>query len=99
MKIEELKNKNGNFIIFKHSVTCPTSSTAKREVEKYKSRSDSLEVVTIIVQDNPSLKMQISELYGVKHESPQILVIKNKECIDNFSHFDITEENIKKSIR
>jgi hypothetical protein len=43
---------------------------------------------------NRSLSNLIAEKFNVFHESPQILIIKNRECILDESHLSITIEVI-----
>jgi bacillithiol system protein YtxJ len=40
----------------------------------------------------------ISEKLNVHHESPQLLLIRNRACIYDASHFDISVEELKESI-
>jgi len=37
-----------------------------------------------------NLSDQIAETFSVHHESPQVLLIENGECIYEASHFDIS---------
>ena len=83
--------KEGKFIIFKDSPTCPISAKAREEVAQYKG---DLEIITVDVLSEKELKMEIAEKYGVEHESPQILVIDGQKCIADFSHYDITAEKL-----
>ena len=38
---------------------------------------------------------EVAERFAVHHESPQILLIKDGECVLDASHLDITVEEIK----
>lgn len=40
----------------------------------------------------------IAEKFSVHHESPQVLLIKDGECIYDASHMDISVEELKESI-
>ena len=82
--------KKGKFIIFKHSPICNLSETAKIAVNKYLNTKKHLEVIEINVISESDLKMEITEKYKIKHESPQILLINNQKCVDNFDHMEIT---------
>ncbi|RMG82686.1 MAG: DUF2847 family protein, partial [Bacteroidetes bacterium] len=37
----------------------------------------------------------VSEILSVKHESPQILLVKNKKCVYHASHNSIRPEEIE----
>lgn len=41
---------------------------------------------------------ELAERFSVHHESPQILLIKNGECILDASHLDISIEEIREMI-
>lgn len=82
-------------IIFKHSTRCSISDMAKGRLER---GSNDLELMAevhyldlIRYRDTSNF---IAELLNVKHESPQILVIRNGECILEQSHYDIRPEEI-----
>lgn len=45
-----------------------------------------------------SLSNQIAEDFAVYHESPQVLIIKNEECIYDESHSGIQVDEISKQI-
>ncbi len=77
-------------ILYKHSTSCPTSWSAKREVERFLNRSMGTPVYVVDVIKNRSLSMQIAEDLGVKHESPQAILIRSGEVVAHVSHRQIT---------
>jgi len=88
------ESKNHVVMILKHSNICPISTSAKHEVDKYlvEHRKN---VYFVIVQRQRDLSNQIAEILGVKHESPQLLFVKNGVVVHVLNHDDITQENIK----
>lgn len=92
-QITDIKNKAGYSLIFKHSTRCSISMMAKKRVEM-----DTDEVpseVTPFFLDliaHRDLSNQIAEVFQVHHESPQLLLIKDGECILDQSHGDISIE-------
>ncbi|WP_028548254.1 bacillithiol system redox-active protein YtxJ [Paenibacillus sp. UNC451MF] len=87
---------NKPIVLLKHSTACPVSFNALKEYEAYlqnKPNSDVDYVLVKVIESRP-VSNQIAEDTGVKHASPQILYIKNKETIWNTSHWAITEEHI-----
>ena len=86
------------YIIFKHSITCPISAAAKKEVDKFVEKHDELPVYVLIVQTHADLKLEIADHFGVKHESPQILVIKNGTVLGHRNHSDITAFTIEQAM-
>jgi bacillithiol system protein YtxJ len=87
------KSKTKPQVIFKHSTRCHISSTAKTRLE----RSEEPNTVDFHYLDLlafRSLSAKISEDLNVHHESPQVLLIKNAECIYDESHLAILMDDI-----
>lgn len=82
-------------ILFKHSTRCPVSAMAKRTLEHDK---DLIPEDTIIYYLDliayREISNAIAEMWGVKHESPQLLIIQGKKNIYNASHSDIEMRDI-----
>lgn len=80
-------------VIFKHSTRCSISSMAKARLE----RALVPEGLTFYYLDliaYRAISNKIAETYHVPHESPQVLVIRNGECIYNESHSGILMDEI-----
>lgn len=96
--IEELdslieKSNEQPVILFKHSTTCPISHGVHREV----ANADA-DINLIIVQTARSVSNHITEKTGVRHESPQAIVLKNGEVVYHASHYDITADDLENSL-
>ena len=88
--INQLNNINSdNYIIFKHSNTCGISLHAYDQITEFLALNK-IDTYMVIVQDNRDLSDFISKKYGIKHESPQVILIKNGAVEDTKSHYDIT---------
>jgi bacillithiol system protein YtxJ len=84
-------------VVFKHSTTCPVSANAYEEFTKYlehDSGSDTDYVLVKVIESRP-VSNQIAEDVAVKHESPQIIMIKNKEKYWSATHWAITEAHMR----
>jgi bacillithiol system protein YtxJ len=95
--IKEL-SKTRPQVIFKHSTRCSISSMAKSRLE----RSEQPETGDFYFLDlikYRSLSDKIAEDFAVTHESPQILVIKNTECVYEESHSGIVMDEIAEQMR
>ena len=84
-------------VILKHSTTCPVSASALDEFEQYlhKQPAEKVEYVMVKVIESRPVSNQIAVDTGVKHASPQILYVKNKEVIWNASHWSVTAKHIE----
>lgn len=91
--IKEQSTKQ-SIVIFKHSVRCSTSIMIKNRLE----RQELPEGISFYYLDlirYRDISNKIAADFAVYHESPQVLVIKNGECIYDESHMAITMEDIK----
>ena len=85
--------------IFKHSTTCPISSMAQsRLVGSWDISESEIIPYHLDLLRNRSLSVLIAETFQVVHESPQVLLIKNGECIYETSHLDINTPELKEAL-
>lgn len=80
-------------VIFKHSTRCSISTMAKGRLE----RAMAPEHIAFYYLDlirYRSVSNKIAEDFGVHHESPQVLLIRNGACIYDESHNGISMEEI-----
>jgi bacillithiol system protein YtxJ len=80
-------------VIFKHSTRCSISNVAKNRLERsFQPGEIDFHYLDLIKYRQISNK--IAEEFNVFHESPQILVIKNGECVYDESHSGIDMQEI-----
>lgn len=92
-QVQEIKQQKGYSIIFKHSIRCSISLMAKRRLEMDKDHlPEELPVYFLDLIRYRDISNQIAEDFQVHHESPQLLVIKDGECILDQSHGHISME-------
>lgn len=91
------KSKTAGQVIFKHSTRCPTSSVAKNRLEKNQAPSN-IDFYYLDLISYRSISNKIAEEFMVHHESPQILIIKNGDCIYEESHLGIDMAEIVKQV-
>ncbi len=80
-------------VIFKHSTRCSISSMAKSRLDKADT-SPSVDFNYLDLISYRSLSNKIADDLNVSHESPQVLLIKNGECIYDESHSGIRIDDI-----
>ncbi len=93
-QLEAIRNNpEQTYIIFKHSTRCPVSGMAKRNIE-YTSTPvpDDITLYFLDLIAFREISNAIAEWWGIKHESPQLLLIKGDQCIYHASHSDIDME-------
>lgn len=80
-------------IIFKHSTRCSISNMAKGRLERNFSPSE-IEFYYLDLLQHRNISAMIAEQFNVHHESPQVLLIKNGECVYDESHNGIDMQEI-----
>ncbi len=86
-------------LIFKHSTRCSTSLMVLKMLEReWNISNEILPIYFLDLLNHRSTSSEIANLYDVRHESPQVLIIKNGVCIYNASHSDVSAENIQRAI-
>ena len=83
-------------VIFKHSTRCSISTIAKNRIDKVDSTDIDFNYLDLIA--HRSLSNLIAQKFNVHHESPQVLLIKNGECIFDESHNSIYFQDIVEAL-
>ena len=81
-------------LLFKHSNACPISSRAYREMQGVRTP-----VSIVVVQKSRDVSREVEQRTGVRHETPQALVLRNGRAVWNASHFDITSDVVEQAVR
>ena len=81
-------------VIFKHSTTCPISSAAYQEMSQYGG-----DISLLVVQSARELSRAVETRTGVRHESPQALVLRNGQAVWNASHWKIRRDTVERAVR
>lgn len=103
-QLEEINQKSfgtqiKGILLFKHSTRCSISSMALSRLERsWKFSNDIVPAFNLDLLQHPSVSSKIAELFNVRHESPQVLIIKNGKCIYNVSHSAITAADIESAL-
>lgn len=87
-------------VIFKHSTSCSISAMALNRLERSWNDSEMSEVKPYLLDllSHRDISNAVAGKFGIEHKSPQILVIKNKECIYNDSHMGISYQSLKEEV-
>ena len=88
------KSNDQPVILFKHSTTCPISAGVYQEI----SNADA-DINLIVVQHARDVSAALAEKTGIRHESPQAIVLKNGEVVYHASHYDVTAQEVEASCK
>jgi bacillithiol system protein YtxJ len=85
--------------ILKHSTTCSISAMAKYRLEDdWDFEPTALEPYLLDLLSHRAISNQLAEVFQVHHESPQVLLIVNGECIFDTSHLDISVSELQEAL-
>jgi bacillithiol system protein YtxJ len=88
------RSKTKPQVIFKHSIRCGISSMALSRLERtYSPVNADFYLLDII--SYRSISNKIASAFDVSHESPQVLVIINEQCVYDESHSGINMNEIE----
>jgi bacillithiol system protein YtxJ len=86
-------------LLFKHSLTCGTSAYAREEVDVvFADGGVPVDACVVHVQTGRALCSAIADRFGIRHESPQLLLISNGQVVWHASHFRITRHDITAAV-
>ncbi|HEU4575831.1 MAG TPA: bacillithiol system redox-active protein YtxJ [Chitinophagaceae bacterium] len=91
------KSQNKPQVIFKHSSRCSISSVAFSRMQSIKCSCES-DFYFLDILSYRSISDKVAEVFKVEHQSPQVLVIMNGECIFTESHLGISAHEIVEQI-
>ncbi|MCU6712237.1 bacillithiol system redox-active protein YtxJ [Paenibacillus sp. J5C_2022] len=88
-------------VVFKHSTQCNVSADAYGVYSDHLQASPSADVDYLFVKviESRPVSNRIAEDTGIKHASPQLLYIKNKEVVASTSHWHITDAFISEMLQ
>lgn len=91
--IKEL-SKSKPQVIYKHSTRCSISSVVKNRLERGTTPAN-VDFYYLDLIRHRDISNKIAEDFAVYHESPQVLLIRNGECVYDESHSGITMDEIE----
>lgn len=101
-QIEDIKtlSKDKPVLIFKHSTRCSISSMSlDRLVRKWQdSDNEKIEPYFLDLIADRAISDEVARVFGVPHQSPQVLVIKDEKVSFDASHYSISYPDIMKLV-
>lgn len=95
VNLEEISKNDTPTIIIKHSNRCSISSMAlDRLLTIEQELNTASKVVFLDVLANRLVARKITDDLGIRHESPQVIIISNGQVVYNQSHMSIRPTEI-----
>lgn len=86
-------------LIFKHSRSCGTSAQALDELDAHLNDTPTEARYAIVtVQTHRDIATAIARTLGVRHETPQALLIRNGRVVWSASHYRVTADAVAAAI-
>ena len=82
--------------LLKHSIACPISARGQMEFVGLEDDDDP-ELYAVVVQYARDVSNYLAEALGVKHETPQVILIKDGEAAHVKSHYDIQTDELREA--
>ncbi len=85
-------------VIFKHSTRCSVSRFALKQFENEFDLGDKIDAYFLDLLEHRAISNEIASRFGVYHQSPQLLLIKDGKSVYDVSHSDIDAEELKEKL-
>ncbi len=90
-------SKDKLMVIFKHSTSCPISKMAFKRFQKEADfDTEQVDLFYVGVIDDREVSNAIASHYGVMHQSPQLIIIKEGDVIHHASHSAIVPSSVNR---
>ena len=97
-ELEEICSRK-KVLIFKNSPSCGISRHARGHLENYAANCDCpVEIYIVDVINERPLSKKIETITGIRHESPQAILLENGTVTWHDSHYHITAQEIKQAV-
>lgn len=85
-------------VIYKHSSTCGISRMVLNMFTESYDMDLDIDLYFLTIQSHRDVSNDIEDKFGVRHESPQLLIIKNEEVVFHTSHGAISDTDLTKYV-
>lgn len=97
-QLEQLKTQSDEqpVLIFKHSTRCSISRFALKQFENEFDLQDKIAPYFLDLLNHRDISNEIALQFNVQHQSPQLLILKNRVVVYYTSHENIDATELKK---
>ncbi len=87
-------------LLFKHSYTCGISAEALDELITHLGEENAtVQYAMVTVQTHREVSNAVSTKLGIRHETPQALLVRHGRVIWSASHFRVNADSLSKALR
>ena len=84
--------QDGDAVVLKHGARCPISAAARAAVSEFSKAHPDVPVYGVEVTGRRELSDVVADRFGVRHESPQVFVVRHGRPVWHAMHYDITAD-------
>jgi bacillithiol system protein YtxJ len=98
---EQIKQEAGEKKVFilKHSLICPVSFIALEEFQKFSDNNPEADCYLLKIQEIRELSNYIAQDTGVRHESPQALMLSDGKAVWSKNHYGVSEAKLQEAYK
>jgi bacillithiol system protein YtxJ len=98
--LEELLKRSHSepVLLFKHSTQCSRSAGVIEDFEAFERKNPGFPCGLNLVIEHREVSDEIEDRFGIRHESPQAILVFNEKPTWHASHWKITEDSIKTAV-
>ena len=87
-------------VIFKHSTRCGISRMVRNNFERNYDlpKDEKVKLYLLDLLANRDVSSEVAKKFGVRHESPQIIILRDREVVHHASHQGIELQDVKSQI-
>ena len=87
-------------LLFKHSYTCGVSAEALDELRAHidESSPEHVKYAIVTVQTHREISNTIAQRLGVRHETPQAILVRGGRAVWAASHFRVSAAELQKAV-
>ncbi len=96
-QLEEIESFSidNTVLVFKHSTRCGVSSMVKRQFEKsLHENTRQMKLYYLDLISYREISNEIASRFNIRHQSPQLLLLKNGKVFDHASHHSILDVDL-----
>lgn len=101
-QLDEIENasENKTVAILKHSTRCGVSKMVLKifESDYDLDQNEPIDLYFLDLISHRAISNEIADRFKVRHESPQLIVIKNREVVHHSSHQGISANKLKELV-
>ena len=89
------KSKNNPVLIYKHSTACGISHMAESRLKKdWDEIKDKVTLYYLDLLTYRSVSNEISRIFNVVHQSPQLILIVDGKTVSSWSHYEVSVKSV-----